>query len=171
MGVMMHSQGRGRSSESTSLNRCDWSRLNTLQLGRYAEYFVKMEFTLYGFEVYTSEVDDRCIDFVVRRGSERFYEVQVKSVRGYNYVFIPKAKFQIASNRIVALVLFHQGREPELFLMRMDCWNTPDALFVSRDYEGKKSKPEWGLNLSAKNQKLLNQYGFERVIQRGFKPV
>jgi hypothetical protein len=35
--------------------RYDWARLNPLQVGRYAEYFTKMEFTLYGFEVYTSE--------------------------------------------------------------------------------------------------------------------
>jgi hypothetical protein len=31
------------------MDRYDWSRLNHLQFGRYAEYFVKMEFALYGF--------------------------------------------------------------------------------------------------------------------------
>lgn len=50
------------------MERYTWSRLSSLQLGRYAEYFVKMEFTLYGFDVYTSEVDDRGIDFVIRGG-------------------------------------------------------------------------------------------------------
>src|SRR3990170_2253645 len=44
-----------------------WSELNSLQIGKYAEYFVKMEFTQYGFDVYSSEVDDRGIDFVVRK--------------------------------------------------------------------------------------------------------
>ena len=37
----------------------DWSRLNHLQLGRYAEYFIKMEFTALGFDVYSAEVDDK----------------------------------------------------------------------------------------------------------------
>ena len=38
-----------------------WSSLSHLQLGRYAEYFVKLELTLYGFQVFTSEVDDRAL--------------------------------------------------------------------------------------------------------------
>ena len=29
----------------------DWNDLNHLQVGRYAEYFVKMKFTMYGFDV------------------------------------------------------------------------------------------------------------------------
>lgn len=148
------------------MNRRDWSRLNPLQVGRYAEYFVKMEFTLYGFEVYTSEVDDRCVDFVARRDGGQFYEVQVKSVRGYNYVFIPKAKFPIAPHRVVALVLFHPGQEPGLYLIPMTAWQAPDRLIVSRDYEGKKSEPEWGLNLSAKNKPLLDAYRFETTVQK-----
>jgi hypothetical protein len=40
--------------------------LTGLQLGRYAEYYAKMEFASYGFEVYTSEVDDHGVDFVVK---------------------------------------------------------------------------------------------------------
>jgi hypothetical protein len=43
-----------------------------------------MDFTLYGFEVYSSEVDDRGIDFVVRSASGRYYDVQVKSVRDFD---------------------------------------------------------------------------------------
>lgn len=43
-----------------------WSRLNHLQLGRYAEYYAKMEFTSYGFYVYASEVDDHGIDFIAQ---------------------------------------------------------------------------------------------------------
>jgi len=44
------------------MERYDWSCLNALQLGQYAEYLVKIEFTLFGFGVYTAEVDDRGID-------------------------------------------------------------------------------------------------------------
>jgi len=62
------------------MDRYDWKRLNHLQVGRYSEYFVKMEFTLYGFDVYTSEVDDKGIDVVIRRDVDRFYDVQVKSL-------------------------------------------------------------------------------------------
>ncbi|WRO21021.1 DUF4365 domain-containing protein [Metallumcola ferriviriculae] len=65
-----------------------WSRLNKLQLGRYAEYYAKMEFASYGFEVYTSEVDDHGIDFIAKTKEGRFFEIQVKSVRQTNYVFM-----------------------------------------------------------------------------------
>jgi hypothetical protein len=36
-----------------------WDESDNLQLGKYAEYFTKMEFTLYGFDVYSAEVDDK----------------------------------------------------------------------------------------------------------------
>ncbi len=54
------------------MGRYSWSRLNTHQVGRFAEYFVKMEFALYGFEVYTAAVDDRGIDFIARYGASDF---------------------------------------------------------------------------------------------------
>jgi hypothetical protein len=39
---------------------------------------------------------------------------------------------------------------------------TPNTVFVSRDYgEGLKRKPEWGLNVSARNMAALEQYRFE----------
>jgi len=63
------------------MDKYNWGRLNHLQLGKYAEYFVKMEFTLFGFEVYDSEVDDRGIDFVVRKDENNYYDVQVKSIQ------------------------------------------------------------------------------------------
>ena len=51
-----------------------WFELTPLQLGRYAEYYSKMEFASYGFEVYTSEVDDHGVDFIVKYpGTSIFY--------------------------------------------------------------------------------------------------
>jgi hypothetical protein len=125
-----------------------------------------MEFTLYGFEVYTSEVDDRCVDFVVRRDGGQFYDVQVKSVRGYGYIFIPKTKFPIAPHRLVATVILHPNCEPELYLIPMTAWLAPSPLLVSRDYPGLKSAPEWGINISRRNQLLLNAHRFEQVVER-----
>lgn len=143
--------------------RFDWTKLNHLQLGRYAEYFVKMEFTLYGFEVYTSEVDDRGIDFVTRPAGGSFFEVQVKSVRGLNYIFFPKKKFKLQSNLLAAIVIFLPGKQPEHCLIRSTKWEDPDALLVSHDYIGKKSPPEWGLNISRKNLPLLERFRFDKV--------
>jgi hypothetical protein len=65
-----------------------WSRLNKQQVGAFTEYFVKMEMTMYGFQVYGTEVDDRGIDFVARFEQKPFIEVQVKSLRSTGYVLI-----------------------------------------------------------------------------------
>ena len=146
--------------------RYDWSRLNPHQLGRYAEYFVKMEFTLFGFDVYAAEVDDRGIDFVIRKGDNSYYDVQVKSVRRLNYIFFPKDKFRPRANLLAAIVLFFNGEVPQLYLIPSTAWLEPNALLVSHDYEGKKSKPEWGLNLSKKNLLRIAQFAFDEVIQR-----
>jgi hypothetical protein len=147
------------------MDNYNWNRLNHLQLGRYAEYFVKMEFTLYGFDVYTAEVDDRGIDFVVRRGSDRYYDIQVKSSRNLNYIFFPKDKFDLRDNLLAAVVLFIDGEAPQLYLIPSTAWSEPNALLVSRDYEGKKSKPEWGLNLSQKNLPLLAKFSLDIAVR------
>jgi hypothetical protein len=94
-------------------DRHTWSRLNRLQLGKYAEYLAKMEFLLHGCDVYASEVDDHGIDFVVRTCAGRHYDVQVKSYRltgrGTPYVFLQKSKFPISPQSLLALVQFKDG--------------------------------------------------------------
>jgi len=152
-----------------AMARYSWGRLNKQQVGRFAEYFVKMEFALYGFEVFTAEVDDRGIDFVVRYGSGGFYEVQVKSVRvkslrGGGYVFMHKSKFPLKPDRLLALVLLKDGQLPDLYLIPATAWQNPNKLFVGRDYPGLKSKPEWGLQLSARNLPLLDPYHFDSQV-------
>jgi hypothetical protein len=142
-----------------------WSRLNHLQVGRFAEYFVKMEFALYGFEVYTSEVDDRGIDFVSRCGNNGFYEVQVKSTRGLNYVFMHKSKFPLRPDRLLALVLLEDNQPPDLYLIPATAWQSPNSLLRDRNYKDLKSKPEWGVNLSPLNLPLLAPYKFDDAIQ------
>ena len=46
----------------------------------------KMEFTRHGFDVYEPEVDQRGIDFVIRKSEGKYYEMQVKSKRDLAYV-------------------------------------------------------------------------------------
>jgi len=146
--------------------RYNWKNLNSQQIGTFAEYFVKMELTMHGFQVYTTEVDDRGIDFVTRYETQPFVSVQVKSILRANYVFLRKDKFALSKDMILALVLFQEGSEPGLYFIPSSVWKSPNALFVSRDYIGKKSAPEWGLNISQKNMPLLEQYSFDRMMEK-----
>jgi hypothetical protein len=141
--------------------RYNWGKLNRQQVGAFCEYFVKMELTMYGFQVYATEVDDRGIDFVARYENGPYLSVQVKSVRKSGYVFMQKEKFQLAEDLYLALAILNEGMEPNLYLIPSVIWREPNSVFVDRNYEGLKSKPEWGINISIKNIPLLSKYSFD----------
>jgi len=148
------------------MTRYSWSGLNKQQVGAYFEYFVKMEFTMHGFEVYSPEVDDRGVDFVARRSNSGFIEVQAKSLRKYGYVFMRKTHFLPRSGLYLALGLLFDGKEPEAFLIPSTVWNHPDSTFADRDYTGpgQTSEPEWGINVSRGNKMRLEEYSMSSVL-------
>ncbi len=147
------------------MDKYDWTKLSPLQLGRYAEYYAKMEFTLLGFDVYEPEVDDKGIDFIIRKSEDNFYEIQVKSLLKSNYAYVVKEKFSLRKSLYLALVLFKQGSLPELYLIPSLDWQNPNELLVGRDYIEKKSKPEWGVNITKKSLSRLQKYQFERIAE------
>jgi hypothetical protein len=141
-----------------------WDHLSSLQLGRYAEYFVKMELTRYGLEIYSSEVDNSGVDFIAKTSSSRYYDFQVKAVRDINYIPIPKNRFIPRENLIAAIIIFIENEEPNLYLIPSISWKTPNALLVSKDPEDEESEPEWGLNLTKETCKLLEPYLPQKII-------
>ena len=144
----------------------NWSILTSLQLGKYAEYYAKMELASYGLDVYTSEVDDHGIDFIAKV-KNIFIEIQVKSVRNLSYVFLQKDKWDINSeNTFLALILFEENKLPKAYLIPATAWKKPDRLLCDKNYSGLKSKPEYGINLSIKNESLLEQYEFEKTLRK-----
>lgn len=148
------------------MNNNNWKNLSHLQLGKYGEYFAKMEFTKAGCDVYTSEVDDKGIDFVIRKNEKEHYDIQVKSVRNYNYVFIRKEVFILRKNFLLALVLFEEGEQPTMCLVPSTAWKNIGKFFSENDYAGKKSRPEWGLKLSKSNADEFKQiYEFDKQIK------
>ena len=124
-----------------------------------------MEFASYGYEVYTSEVDDHGVDFIVKLPhGNRFIEVQVKSVRNYGYVFITKSQMpNLTDNRLVCCLNFNDGKLPDVFIIPASAWEKPNSVFVDRPYDkpGQKSAPEWGIQMSKKNYHLLDPYRSE----------
>ena len=118
-----------------------------------------MEFSSYGLDVYTSEVDDHGFDFIAKTKSGKYLEVQVKSVCKTKYIFMQKEKWNIDDENIyLVLLIFEDGRFPDAFLIPAKEWKTPNQLLCDKNYVGLKSKPEYGLNLSQKNQHMLQKY-------------
>lgn len=150
----------------------DWealSRAGKQKFGAYGEYYAKMEFASYGLDVYTSEVDDHGVDFVVK-GPRGFYEIQVKSIQlKTGYVFMPKEHFDTGNPSLyLCLLLFEQDRLPDLYLIPASAWRNETALlrYYPYDKPGQKSKPEYGVNISKKNLPLLEPYTFDKIIQQ-----
>lgn len=145
------------------MGKYDWNSLNHLQVGRFGESFVKLELTRLGCDVYTSDVDDRGIDFIVRLDSSHYLDIQVKTVRGYSYVYAREASFPDAENLYLALVILQNDAQPQMFCIPRTRWRSPDQVFVYRAYTDAKSPPEYGINLSAKNFRSLSEFSIDRV--------
>lgn len=147
----------------------NWSRkeLTRQKMGTFCEYYAKMSLASYGMSIYTSEVDDHGIDFIAesKRG---FLKFQVKSIRkGTNYVFMREEYFDISDQSLyLFLLLLNDGEHPTAYLFPADTWESGDnKIFVYHSYEGKKSKPEYGLNISNKNIPKLESFKLENMIR------
>ncbi len=151
----------------------DWGSLNKLQIGKYAEYIVKMEFTRLGLDVYSAEVDDKGIDFVVRAGADRYFDVQVKSVRNWGLITLPRAKgFERRRNLLLAVVVYVDHRAPEIFLVPSMKFpskpNQGDLLFYYLGPHGDRQKrfDEYQVKMGkVYREKLRRRYAFERVAR------
>ena len=126
----------------------------------------------YEFEVFTSELDDHGVDFIAHHPKDNtYYEIQVKSIRDYNYVFVTKDKMEslsggeLPANRLVCLLRFEDGKLPEVYIIPAKAWEKPNDLLKDKDYDGLKSKPEWGINVSRKNLDLLKEYEIETFMR------
>lgn len=146
----------------------NWSRkeLTPQKLGTFCEYYAKMSLASYGMSIYTSEVDDHGIDFIAESG-RGFLKFQVKSIRkGTNYVFMRKEHFDISDPSLYLFLLrLNDGEHPAAYLFPADTWGKGDSsIFVYHSYEGKKSKPEYGINISRKNMAQLEKFKLENMI-------
>ena len=148
----------------------EWSKLNSHQLGRYAEYFSKMEFTRVGFDVFTSEIDDKGIDFVIRKNETEYFDIQNKSLRfpTTRYIFMSKSKFNPRKNLLLSMVIFEENKEPTILIVPSSDWIKKEhTALVDRDYDEKKSKPEYGINITKSNiEELKTKYNFDKQISK-----
>ncbi len=144
----------------------DWSKLNKHQLGKYGEYYAKMEFAKYGFDIYSTEVDDKGIDFVIRNEKGDFFEIQVKSIRWKSAVFMKKDVFRPRANLYLALLVFGETEISFALIPSLEWRRVNRQVFlVDRNYEGKKSAPEFGINISAQSLVAIkDSYSFSKML-------
>lgn len=144
-----------------------WKNLTHLQLGKCGEHLASIEFIKSGLDVFTSEVDDKGIDLVVRKNENTYYDIQVKAIRGFNYVFMRKEVFKPRKNLYLALLIFNDEIPTKLLIPSTDISSRKHSCFSSRDYIGKKSQPEYGISLSKKNiTDVIELYSFDKQIRK-----
>jgi len=109
---------------------------------------------------------------VLRRDPSAYFDIQVKTFRTdmTQYVFAAQqhAWESLRDNLYMALVQIDPKKLPPiLYLIPSTAWECENALLRNREYskKGKKSKDEWGLNLSPKNFSLLEEYKIENQIR------
>jgi hypothetical protein len=142
--------------------------LTAQKLGTFCEYYAKMALASYGMSIYTSEVDDHGIDFVAE-STKGFLKFQVKSIRvNTNYVFMREEYFNSEDLFLyLILVMLKDGEHPDMYMIPAAAWNNKESkLLVYHSYEGKKSAPEYGVNLSARNQRELEQYKLDKMLEK-----
>ncbi|MEY8357193.1 DUF4365 domain-containing protein [Lachnospiraceae bacterium 54-53] len=144
----------------------DWKQLSALskqRFGAYGEYYVKMEFLSYGFDVFSSEVDNHGINFVCIK-KDKLLKIQVRSVqKETGYVYTKKKYFDINDkNMYLCLLIFENQKLPDIYLIPAVEWKNKNELLKYHAYE----EPEYGINISNKNMPLLNKYQFESVFKK-----
>ncbi|MFZ7134464.1 MAG: DUF4365 domain-containing protein [Eubacteriales bacterium] len=98
--------------------RSTYRHLNTVQKGSFGEAFAKMAFTVEGFSVYSTEYDDRGVDFVIQNPSSEYFAVQVKTTDNTANPFIKYDKFMKNDNFIFCAVRLNEGELPILYIAR-----------------------------------------------------
>lgn len=138
-----------------------WAQMNKREVSARGVEEIVERFRREGFAVDEDRERGRT-RLRVKRGDGHSYEVRVATIRppGGNYAYFTKASFRPSSDLLAALVLLEDGHDPSAFLIPSTAWQQPTPLLCDRDYEGKASAPEWGIQISGKSRPFLEEFSF-----------
>ncbi|MDD2720102.1 MAG: hypothetical protein PHH47_02190 [Gallionella sp.] len=108
------------------------------------------------FLIFSSEVDDRGIDFVARREDGKHFDVQVKTITGNNYTFVKESKF--SSALLVCLIVLRESRPPAAYLFTRSDWDSPTDGLLEKHSFPNASEAEFGIHLAEKRAEVLAKF-------------
>lgn len=89
-----------------------------IRSGKSSELIVTGELIRHGVDVYLPCVDDQAIDLLLRApDGVRYYEVQVKSIKGYNSIVGVKNAEDLRGNYILIVHYRHDSKPDEFFYL------------------------------------------------------
>ncbi len=139
-----------------------WSSLSRLQRGNFAETFAKISFMMEQYEVFSTDVDEKGVDFVAKSLDGKYYEVQVKSVIDRNYTFVVEDKF--FEELLICLILFEDNTFPKIYLFKKKDWNDENYSLLRLNKFDNATQKEYGFHLSKKYDAILEQFKFSEYF-------
>ncbi len=90
------------------------------RMGKSSEHIVCGQLLRYGLDVYLPCVDDQAIDLILRHenlNDVRYYDIQVKSVKGYNRIIGVKDVAEKQDKYILIIHYRHENKPDEFFYL------------------------------------------------------
>lgn len=152
--------------------KTSYKHLNRIQKGSFAEAYAKMAFTLEGFEVYTTEYDDRGVDFVIRNHDGKYFSVQVKATGKSANPFVYAESFHVSRDFLLCAVRLIEGEAPEIYLAAGTDWDEEKEC-LHFNPGGGNAGAYYELRFSKRYSESLERHRFENYVEqlRGSHPV
>ena len=140
-----------------------WANVSRSDLSGHSRQAFSTELARRGMHVDAGKTRQPLEIFDAQNGR---WEPAVRSSRGNSYSFVTKASFPMGERRLFGLAWYRSDVEdPWLLIIPLALWHTPwgrlGTVLKSRDYEGRESPPEWGID---SQRQLLSPFRLEDVV-------
>ena len=119
---------------------------------------------MYGYLVFSAEIDDRGVDFVVRNEAGKHFDIQVKTVTDRNFTYITESKF--SESLWVCLVVLTEGKLQTLYLFSGRDWSSDTRGLLRRHHFPKSREADYGIHIAKKRMLIMEQFAFNRSVER-----
>lgn len=134
-----------------------------LRAGKSSELIVAGELTRHGLDVYLPVVDDQAIDLIIRESVDndvRYFDVQVKSVEGYNRIVGVKNVKEKSGRYILIIHYRHENKEDEFFYLtknQIACHHLEESEWGDLVFNKSEREKYTNQNLTNLAQKIKNK--------------
>jgi hypothetical protein len=144
-----------------------WATLGRVDLVSFGKDLVTDRLERLGCTVVrpTNPVDGK---LEVGTATGRSVEVFVATQRVGGYAFWTKRRPHPARHRLAVLVLLNQGPEPALYVVPSEDWLEPAPPLTDRDYEGRASEPEYGIEIGRSSLPRLRRYAWTETAAKEY---
>ena len=109
-------------------------KISTKAIGEASENIVLGRLMLLGLDIYRPAADDKQIDAIIRvqkKTRTKYYEIQIKSVKGYNTITSVRNLHEKPKNYFIIIYYRHDKKSDEFYYLKisqaLELWTGPDC--------------------------------------------